>query len=108
MLLGLAGGVCAEQITELQLTVPAAEPFQALFLFVELREREFLFSDLPVEFGLVLGAFADEFRPLFFAAGGEQLLETGSVAFVAAVRLQEERLARAALNQLDGTLEALL
>src|SRR5262249_53900472 len=108
LLLGPDGRGSSEDVAELDVAEPTAEPFEALLLFVQFRKRELPLGNLPFELGLVLGAFADELRPLVFATRGEQRLETAGLSLVAAVRVQQQCVAAAALDQSHSTIQPML
>jgi hypothetical protein len=63
LLIALSGGRCAEKVAGLDRAVPAAQPLQALFFFVQLGQREFALADFAVDFRVELGAVGEELRP---------------------------------------------
>src|SRR5215831_17482687 len=105
---GFRGGRGAEEVAQLEVAVPAPEPFEALLLLVQFGERELLLGDFAFELGLVLAALGDELAPFLLATGGEEGLEALGLGPIAAMRFQKQRVTVAALDQRDGALEPLL
>src|SRR5262249_25338359 len=70
-LVGRRGAGGTEQVPGTDGAVPAAQPVQALFFFVKLRERQLALRDLVSEFSLVLAAVSQELGPLGLALRGE-------------------------------------
>ena len=103
--LGSGRGRGSEEIAQLQLSVPAPESLEALFLLVELGERELLFGDLLVELRLVLLALAEELEPFGLASGGEDVLEPGGLVGVATAPVKEQDLSLSALGQPERPLQ---
>src|SRR5262249_4375408 len=94
----------AEDVTELQLAIPAAETLEALLLLVELSKRELGLGALAVELGLVLAALGQDLAPLLLAGGAELGLEPHPVRLVVPDRVQDDRLAGATFDQPDRPL----
>src|SRR5512132_578497 len=61
----------AEQVADLELAIPAAQPLQALLLLVQLGQSELGGARLLVQFGLVLAALGEELGPFGLPGGGE-------------------------------------
>src|SRR5882757_5264005 len=107
LLVGVGRGGCAEHITGLEVPMPAAQPFKALFLLFQLRQGELALRDLFVDLDVELAAVGEELRPLVLALSGEQLTQAGGVGLAAPGRLEYHDLARTALGQLDHPRDAL-
>ena len=105
--LGSGRGRGSEEIAQLQLSVPAPESLEALFLLVELGEGEFLLGEFALDFGLVLDGFGDELGPFFLATCGEEGLQALCLGLVATAGFQDQRVPGAALDQCHGALEPL-
>ena len=104
---GFVGRWGAEEVAELEVSVPAAEPLEALFLLVEFGEREFLLGEFALDFGLVLDGFGDELGPFFLTTCSEEGLKAFCLGLVATAGFQDQRVSGAALDQCHGALEPL-
>jgi hypothetical protein len=98
---GTGGRGGAEHIPQPQLAMPATQPFQALFLLVQLGQGQLGLGDLGVELGQVLATLGQEFDPFGLAGGGVDGRQPLGVGRLAAGGVQHDRLPAGRLDQLD-------
>src|SRR5262249_61002346 len=83
---GCRGAGRADQVPGLDGAVPAAQPVQALFLLIQLRQRQLALGGLTSQLGLVLPAVGQELPPLGLALGAKQLLQLGGAGLLLGAR----------------------
>ena len=104
----LVGGFCLRQFQDvafLQVPVPAPQPVEALFLFLEFGEGEFLLLDFLGDFLLELAAVGQEFGPFLDACRLEGVPDQCRGGFVAGGGVNESQGAAAIAAQFPGPVQ---